>query len=157
MEKNIYEIDKNVVIDVEAESVKIFFGDEEDIFGVDMNSERGKKAQEEANKAFQQVYVTDFNNVDEVIDLFYNLQQHGDSIYVQLPYDHLIHILHQHGYRKRSFSEKMFKNFAKDKEATGRYLIGRFICYMEGEYLGIRGLPNAIYYDAKAYKEHFSA
>jgi len=140
-------MEKNLVLEAEYTEVLV------DDYSEDMNSEKAIMHQNNANIAWQQVYVTDFSKVEDVIDLFHALQPYGDNIYVQLPYNQLLSILSTNGYVACSYDKET--SISNDKEVVGRYLVGRFMSYMMGEYLGLVGLPNAVSYDSEAFKNRF--
>ena len=149
-------MEKTMILDAKEMGITIYdLGEDDYVYGVDLNSEKAKMYQEQANQAWQQVYVTDFSNVEEVLDLLLFLHKNGgDNIYVSFPYSHLVNILLNNGYERRKSEDEALLN---DKESYGRYLVGRAIRYMEGEWTGSKGLPNAVYYTTKEFKQKFVA
>lgn len=143
-------MEKTMILEAETVRVEVLF---EDDYSVDMNSEKAKKYQEEANQALQQVYFTDFSNIREVVELFQKLSEFGDNIYVNLPYDYLIRVLNEHGFKRRNQDPESLS----EMELSGRGLIGRIIGYMQGEYCGVKGLPPTVMYETRDYLNKFVA
>ncbi|HLO12568.1 MAG TPA: hypothetical protein VK190_10165, partial [Pseudoneobacillus sp.] len=102
-------------------------------------------------KVWQRMYVTDFYNVDDVIDFLSKLQPFTENRFVNnLPYHHLLQVLHQHGYVKDAFTGAEFD--ANDRHKFAHYLVGQAIAGLTGYFGGINCTFVA---HAKDYKAKF--
>lgn len=145
-------MEKTMILDAQELGVKAYFVDDDEFtFGVDMNSEKALKFQEEAYKAWQQLYVTDFADSAEVVDLLMNLQPYTENAYVQLPINQLLSILKSNGYKANDCSGEAFN--AEIQENFSRYLIGQAIANLAGYWGGI--LPTFVSH-AKDFKAKFN-
>lgn len=136
---------EKLIIDVEG--YELF----ESELAPDRTTERAIAVQNEANQAWQDVYMTDFTIVSDVVTLIYKLAPYSDNNLVELPWNHLVKILKDNGYYANMCSEESFVK--GDKDIEGKYIIGQTISGIEHPFWNM--ILYWTYLDAKTYISNY--